>query len=189
MKHDNVAMDKNNSHLGGNLKHLDPETFSENVWNYILDNFKINSMLDVGSGLGFTSKWFKDRGVNVISIEGLPDNVKNSITPTISHDLTLGAYCAEVDLVLCIEVVEHIEEKYLDNLLDTLCCGKYLIMTHAVPGQKGYHHVNCKDSWYWIHHMSQRDYSLDVKSSLDIQKIAKNDNATWIAQNAMVFKK
>jgi hypothetical protein len=45
MKHDNVAMDKNNSHLGGNLKYLDPETFSEHVWNYIIDNFKINSIL------------------------------------------------------------------------------------------------------------------------------------------------
>jgi len=68
-------------------------------------------------------------------------SVEVSLYPAIQHDLTKGAVFARVDLVLCQEVVEHIEEKYLENLLDSFATGKYVLMTHAVPGQGGHHHV------------------------------------------------
>jgi SAM-dependent methyltransferase len=178
------------THLGGNLKSIDKGTYSELVWNYILEKYKIKSLLDVGSGLGFTSQWFADKGLQVTSIEGLTENVVNSKIPTIEHDLTVSPFVKDdIDLVLCIEVVEHIEEVFLSNLLDTLCCGKFLLMTHAIPGQKGYHHVNCQESAYWVYHIEKRGFDLIESDSLEIRKLAKKDGAKWIAQNAMIFRK
>lgn len=186
----NLVTNSTHSHLGGNLNTIDPGTYSELVWKYLLENFKIKKILDVGSGIGYTSRWFIDQDIDVVSIEGLEDNVKNSVVPTLLHDLTIAAYIGEdIDFVVCIEVVEHIEEKYLDNLLTTLTCGNYLLMTHAVPGQKGYHHVNCQPSQYWITHLKNKGFFLLENESLEIRNLAIIDNARWIAQNAMIFKK
>lgn len=177
------------SHLGGNLSFIDKETFSELVWKFILTSYNPTTLLDVGSGLGFTSEWFINHGVNVTSIEGLRENVINAKVPTIEHDLTISSFKKNVDIVICIEVVEHIYEDFLNNVLDTLCCGRMLLMTHGIPGQKGYHHVNCQPSEYWISHITSRGYMLLEKDSVKIRELASIDGAKWIAQNAMVFKK
>ena len=64
------------------------------------------------------------RGGRVIAVEGFRDSVEVAHYPDIQHDLTAGAVFTHVDLVHCQEVVEHIEEKYLGNLLDSFASGK-----------------------------------------------------------------
>jgi 2-polyprenyl-3-methyl-5-hydroxy-6-metoxy-1,4-benzoquinol methylase len=145
--------------------------------------------MDVGSGAGHAANWFSQQGLAVTAVEGLEENVKNSKYPASLHDLTAGAFFKEVDLVNCIEVVEHIEEQFLDNLLTTLCQGNYIFMTHAVPGQKGWHHVNCQNSEYWISHLEKKNFSLLVEDSKIVQELAGKDAAIHIARNGMIFKK
>jgi hypothetical protein len=182
------VIDDAKQHLGGNFAEGDPATFSAAAWEYIIKRFNIKSMLDVGSGRGYAGKWFLDQGISVTAIEGLSDNVVNSIIPTIEHDLTAASFVKNVDFVNCIEVVEHIEEKYLDNLLDTLCCGKYVLITHAVPGQPGWHHVNCQPSEYWISHFKRKNFSLMTEESVKIREFALSDGGLHIARNGMIFK-
>lgn len=65
-------------------------------------------------------------------------------------DLTKGPYnTLPVDLLTCVEVVEHIEEQYVDNLFDTLTQGNIILMPHAQPGTNGEYHVNEKSDQYW----------------------------------------
>jgi SAM-dependent methyltransferase len=182
------VIDDNKQHLGGNFAEGDPATFSAAAWNYIIKKFNIKSVLDVGSGRGYAGKWFLDQGLEVTAIEGLSDNVLNAIIPTIEHDLTISSFKKNVDFVNCVEVVEHIEEKYLDNLLDTLCCGKYVLITHAVPGQPGWHHVNCQPSEYWISHFKKRNFILMDNESTEIRNLALSDGGLHIARNGMIFK-
>lgn len=190
MNKQNLIVSEDKPHLGGNLSKIDPDTFSVNVWKFLIEKCQFNSVMDVGSGLGFTSKWFIDHGFDVTSIDGLPENAKNAVVPTIEHDLTKSSYIKEnVDIVICIEVVEHIEESYIENLLETLCCGKFLLITHAIPGQKGYHHVNCQPSEYWINHLKEKKFSLLEQESIHIRTLAAQDGAKWIAQNGMLFQK
>jgi len=189
MKKNKLVFDNNKPHLGGNLEDGDPETFSSLVWKFLIETCSPKKILDLGSGRGHTSKWFIDQGFDVVSVDGLEENVKLSIVPTILHDLTESSFKFDVDLVICIEVVEHIEEIYIDKLLDSLCNGKYLYMTHAVPGQTGYHHVNCQPSEYWINHLEKRNYRLLVNESEESRRLATLDKAKWISQNGMLFKK
>jgi 2-polyprenyl-3-methyl-5-hydroxy-6-metoxy-1,4-benzoquinol methylase len=182
------VIDNRNQHLGGNFAEGDPATFSPIAWKFIIERFSIKSMLDIGSGRGYAAKWFLDQGLDVTAIEGLYENVINSVVPTIKHDLTISSYKKHVDFVNCIEVVEHIEVKFIDNLMDTLCNGKYVLITHAIPGQKGWHHVNCQPSEYWISNFEKRNFKFLHNDSLIIRKLAESDGGLHIARNGMIFK-
>jgi SAM-dependent methyltransferase len=182
-------IDENKPHLGGNTIRPDKNTWSPSSWTYLIEKFDIKKMTDLGSGQGHTSQWFKEKGVEVTAVEGLEFNVKNSVVPAILHDLTVAPFEQDTDLVLCVEVVEHIEEIYLEFLLTSLCQGKILFMTHAVPGQPGYHHVNCRDSEYWIDHISRKGYNLLEKESQEIRKLADTDKARHLSRNGMIFLK
>ena len=182
-----VVLDKNKPHLGGNSINNNPHTFSPDAYKFIVDKYNIKSVLDVGSGYGHSAKWFADQGLNAIAIEGLQINCDNAIHPTICVDLTETSYKAEVDMVYCVEVVEHVDEKYIENVLDTLCCGKFIFMTHGLPGQRGHHHVNNQLPKYWIDHFAKRGFVQVEEDSSTIRELA--GTGTHIRESAMFFAK
>jgi hypothetical protein len=175
-------------HLGGSITVGDPFTYSPLVWDYVIDRFCITSALDLGSGCGNASFYMHKRGVRVVAVEGLRASIEVSLYPAIQHDLTKGAVFAHVDLVHCQEVVEHIEDKYLGNLLDSFATGKYVLMTHGVPGQDGYHHVNLQPSEYWIDHLSKRGFRLLKEDTNRIRLLARRDGAQYLSSTGMIFK-
>jgi hypothetical protein len=176
-------------HLGGNFALGDPACFSASAFRYCLDNFDIKTVMDLGSGQGHTARWFLDRGCAVTAVEGLPENVHRAVVPTMQHDLVTGAYIHPVDLTICIEVVEHVPAEFVHNLVDTLANGRWILLTHAVPGQRGWHHVNCQPSQYWIDLLAQRGYLLLKEHSQKIRELARGDQAQHIARNGMLFEK
>jgi hypothetical protein len=179
--------DRSEPHLGGNVAEGDPFTFSPAVWQYAIDRFAVSSVLDLGSGLGYASEYFFRKGMRVIAVEGLADNVRNAVYPTLRLDLSSSRVYCKVDLVHCQEVVEHIEEKYLNNLLSSLCCGKYVLMTHALPGQPGHHHVNLQPREYWVEHMRRRGYAYLEEDSERIRRLATSEGAKYVAASGLVF--
>lgn len=183
------ALDPNKPHLGGNFIEVNPSTYCPAVWSHIIKKYNIKSVMDVGSGRGHAAKWFASQGLQTTAVDGLEDNIINAVYPSILCDLTEGSYTTAVDLVNCIEVVEHIEEKYLNNLLDTICSGRYLFMTHGLPGQEGHHHVNCQPTDYWLTHLRNRGF-IELKSdSVDLRKIASSTKAHHIKDTGMLLAK
>jgi hypothetical protein len=177
-------------HLGGNKLKGDPCTFCPSSWQYIFEKFDVKTAIDLGSGLGYAAQWMQQSGIHVTPVDGLDYNVENSLVPAIKHDLTKGPLVNEtVDFVNCIEVVEHIEEEYVDNLMQSLTLGNFALITHAVPGQKGWHHVNCQPSSYWIDKFKEKGFELLEQESAEIQKLAEADGAKHIARNGMLFKR
>lgn len=182
--------DDNNLHLGGNKLKGDPCTFAPTSWSYIIQKFNIKTAIDLGSGLGYAAKWFFEQGVDITPVDGLEFNVANSLIPAIQHDLTKGNLeHSKVDFINCIEVVEHIEEKFLPNLMKTFSLANFVLITHAVPGQKGWHHVNCQDSDYWINNFKNYGFELLEEDSKEIRKLAENDGAKHIHRNGLLFRK
>ena len=179
--------DESKPHLGGNSSVINPHTFATQSWKYVIDKYNIKSVLDVGSGYGFAPKWFSEQGLTAYAIEGLQKNVDNAVYPTECVDLTERSYTVNVDMVNCIEVVEHVEEKYLDNLLTTITCGKYLFMTHGLPRQRGHHHVNNQHSQYWIDHLATRGFTKSEEDSKNIQDLARRYKVKHIAESGMFF--
>ncbi len=174
-------------HLGGNIKEGDPYTYCPGVWNYVIKRFCIASVLDLGSGIGNAANYFFSDKIKTIAVEGLVENVRNSYYPAICHDLTKGPVVTVVDMVHCQEVVEHIEERYLDNLLSSLTCGRIILMTHALPGQDGHHHVNLQPMAYWVKHVAARGYDLLVEDTNRIRAIAGQERAVYMRDAGLLF--
>lgn len=159
-----LIIDNNFPHLGGNVYGGDKHTYNPILWDYLIKSFNIKSVLDVGGGEGQSLEYFLKCGCKGLMIDGLESNItcaKSKNIPSIKHDLVDGPFIANmnIDLVWCCEVVEHIDEKYIDNLLNTITQGQYLALTHATPRQKGYHHVNCQTKEYWLTKLNVRKFN------------------------------
>lgn len=174
-------------HLGGNMREGDPFTFAPTVWKYMIDRFAVQSVLDLGSGTGYAADWFDKSGVKTLAVEGFHENVINSKYPSFLLDLEKGFVTTRVDLCHCQEVVEHIKEEYKENLMKTMICGEVVLMTHAVPGQSGHHHVNLQPAEYWINEFKAYGYHLLSEDTDRIRKLAKLDGAIFLMNTGMIF--
>lgn len=171
------------SHLGGYIPEGDDLTYMPDVWGHLVKKFNIKSVLDIGCGTGKNLEWFD--GLEVLGIEGEPEAVSLCKVPVLQHDYTLGALTLgkNYDLCICTEVVEHIEQKYEDNWFATMKCASRVLMCHALPGQGGWHHVNCQTSEYWIKRFADHGF---VKTDEVEQFVDKK--ALWGRNTLMLFE-
>ena len=167
-------------HLGGYIIGGDPNTYAPEIWDWMI-TFGIKSIIDLGCGEGYATKYFIDNGVEAIGIEGSIIAINNSPVKNniILHDYTLGPFIPnkKYDAIWCCEFVEHVEEKYISNFLETFKQTKYIIMTHALPGQGGFHHVNEQMSDYWISRIEKENFTYDHNISLYLRKLTE---AKWM---------
>jgi hypothetical protein len=182
-----TAHDEASPHLGGGIKLGDPFTWCPSVWDYLISRFGIETAMDLGSGCGNAAAYFYRKGVRVIAVEGHEASVRTSLYPAIRHDLTKAPVVTRVDLVHCQEVVEHIEEVFLDDLLSSMLSGKIIAMTHAVPGQPGFHHVNLQPQAYWVSQFARRGAVLLEEDTRRVRELARRDDAQYMATTGLVF--
>lgn len=178
---------KDAPHLGGNVVDGDPFAYAPAVWDYLIKRFCVSSVLDLGSGLGHASDWFHKAGMKVIAVDGMESNVQRAIFPTVQLDLTKAAVSCRVDLTHCQELVEHVEEAFVDNVVRSLACGKIIVMTHAFPGQGGHHHVNEKPMQYWLDHLARFNCHALVEDTNRVRKLAAAEGATYLAKSGLVL--
>ncbi len=176
-----------NPHLGGNALEGDPASFAPSTWDFLINRFCISSVLDLGSGTGHAAEYFFRKRMKVIAVEGSLYNTVKSVYPTICHDLTKGPVLCQVDLVHCVELVEHIEKKYLKNIIDSLLCGKYIAMTAAHVGQGGHHHVNEQPNEYWISRLKNEGCDFLEGDTARLRELAHKEGCAWFATNGMIF--
>ncbi len=151
-------------HLGG---HMQMSWVDEPVLDYLIARYNVKSMLDVGCGLGAMVDLAASKGVLSMGVDGDPQVTGLHIT---QHDYTMGPFLIghivdQVDLIWCVEFVEHVEQQYQDNYLATFDAGRVLFLTAAYPGQGGYHHVNEQPMEYWVDLLTARGWVLDQEAT------------------------
>ena len=181
------TLNNSESHLGGNINFGDPHTHSPDSWDYLIKRFSPRSVLDVGSGRSYSSSYFYRAGLQVIAVDGLRENCEKAVYPTLQVDLSKTSVFCPVDLVHCQELVEHVEEQYVENVLQTLANGRFIVMTNALPGQGGYHHVNEKPTEYWIAHLERYGYSVLPEDTNRLRRIAANEGAIYLAKTGLIL--
>lgn len=150
-------------HLGGYVAGGDPDTLYPEMWAWLVQREGIQLALDVGCGDGAAKRIFYDLGVSVIAIDG----VMQADPTIIVHDYTTGLSPLHKvggpmpDLVWSCEFVEHVEAQYVPNFMADMVRAPLVLMTHATPGQPGWHHVNCQDGGYWRNVFHEHDYYVD----------------------------
>jgi SAM-dependent methyltransferase len=185
-----IAMDPHDPALGGNIIGGDPQTFHPALWDYLINRFTIKSMLDIGCGEGHCLRYCAELGLKVKGFDGLSANVERAVAPITLHDLRSGPFHWRADLVHCCEVVEHIEERYAGNVLRTMANGRVIAMTHAVPGQAGYHHVNCQPSDYWIQKVEAMGYLYRPRETEEGKAaITASGRWTYFLSSGLIFER
>jgi len=160
--------------------------------------FHPRTVVDLGCGVGIYLKIFKD--LNVKNIVGYDrskaaqnlfccDNkcfVLADLRKPICHP-TINYY----DLCLCMEVAEHIEEKYVHIFLDNVTFfSKTIVFTAADVQQPGLGHVNLKPKSYWLNLFKDECFIFDKKLTLKIRKEMEQQKVIeWIPNNLMILKK
>jgi hypothetical protein len=181
------VIDRERPDLGGNLRHGDIHTWTPLLWRYFFERFGIRSMLDVGCGEGHAVLFFHRLGIPAHGIDGLDANVRCARTPIALHDLLAGPYVMPVDFVWSCEVAEHIVPEKVEYFVDTLANGRIIAMTHAVPGQGGYHHVNCQPAEYWIELITRRGYRLSEDNEIFVEISRKELTWNYFSRTGLVF--
>lgn len=171
-----------------------PSTYSaRKILDLLTSTLNVESVLDVGCGAGIWMRESLSQGIRKVrGVDGPwmrdAEFVVNPDLITLT-DLRAGFDLGEdFDLVLCMEVAEHIEDKYSDHVLDCLCRhGDTVCFSAAIPGQGGVHHVNEKYQSYWADKFQSMGYD-----TYDIirPKIWGIDSIDfYYAQNALVYSK
>lgn len=112
------------------------------------------TVLDLGAGDGWWCKSFHDMGSNAWAVE-LHGEAREFIPKQvqfIQHDLTKPVNLnAVADLVICLEVAEHLPKPAAGVLVMTICkhASQHILFSSAPPGQRGTGHINLQPQEFW----------------------------------------
>jgi predicted TPR repeat methyltransferase len=166
-------------------EHLFIPELSKEINYYIVKN-NIKTVYDFGCGRGEYLQKIKemDDKIEATGFEGEQTNgiYSNILKADLSKDLNLSP----VDLVISIEVGEHIpkqfEQTFINNITNSST--KHAILSWAVEGQYGLGHVNCQNNSYVIAEMNKRGWVFNEAEAL---KMRHNMPDIWIKNTLMVF--
>lgn len=136
----------------------------ENIIQSILPNEKTRRVCDVGCGTGNWLSVFKKNGWGVMGFDGTPYSDELCIEKKEFQQCDLHEkidFSDKFDLVLCLEVAEHIAESHSDQLIDRLT--KYsdiILFSAAIPFQMGQGHLNEQYPSYWISKFEKKGYKV-----------------------------
>lgn len=167
----------------------EPVAFDEGLIKSVIDFYKPIKSLDLGCGLGYFVAYLREQGVDAWGVEA-EDLGKHFKSPghQIRKDLSQSLELQEkFDLVICLEVVEHIprdfEEIVFDNIVRHM--SKYLLFSGATVGQQGTGHINERPESHWFLHLIKRGLVLRYQASLDVRLSC---TLPWYAKNASIWE-
>ncbi|MEO7311371.1 MAG: methyltransferase domain-containing protein [Chitinophagaceae bacterium] len=159
----------------------------------LMEMFSPSSVVDVGCGTGTFLRVFKEYGVQKIT--GLDggwvnrDKLMIGNNEFIETDLEKPVDLPQkYDLVICLEVVEHLVETSADSIISSLVrLGDTIIFSAAFPGQGGQNHINEQPISYW-----QQKFSAHGFEYYDVLRSKLWDNKDvnwWYKQNMFLVTK
>ena len=170
--------------------HNEELPFAKRLSAWISDVLKPAKVLDIGCGPGTYVEEMRKQNLNAFGYD-TDDRVKDK--PFLTQQSLFDVEDTG-DVVICLEVAEHIDSskntEITQTLSNCLAPGGVLIWSAAAPGQGGVGHINCQTKKYW----EQQFAELPVKRLFDVEKelliyIKSGYHMGWFAQNLMVLKK
>ena len=157
----------------------------------ILQLIKPTSIIDVGCGTGTWLSVCKELGVE--DIFGIDGSYVDKGMLLFSEDRFIAANLTEplkvgrtFDLVISMEVAEHIPKKYEELFINSLVSlGPAILFSADIPHRGGIGHVNEQWQDHWARLFKERDYEV-----IDyIRPLVWNNKEVmwWYAQNTLLY--
>lgn len=131
---------------------------------YLIELLKPRSVADVGCGLGTFLKVVRQQGVtDILGIDGkwvdrnkLMIGGDDFLEADLEKPIRLDR---EFDVVLCLEVAEHLRPESADVIVDSLTrLSKRIVFSAATCKQGGQNHINEQEFSYWKQKFEARGY-------------------------------
>jgi SAM-dependent methyltransferase len=156
----------------------------------VIDWLHPRSVLDVGCGFGAWMQAFLDAGVP--SVHGVDSGSSDELTVDAGlytqHDLRDGAPAVadRFDLVVCLELAEHLPATAARRLIDSLCqISDRVLFSAAIPGQGGPRHINEQRQSYWANLFAEQGFA--PYDRLRSQIWADDRVSWWYRQNILLY--
>lgn len=148
----------------------------------IIKQINPKSVLDVGCGIGTWLRAFEENGVqDYCGIDGAYVNRTQLQIPQekfVAADLRKPFLLnRKFDLIISLEVAEHLPENCADNFVSSLVShGDVIIFSAAVPGQGGQYHINEQWPEYWQEKFKSHGF---YYHDIIREKIWTNEKIDW----------
>ncbi len=128
---------------------------------FLIDKFHPQSVVDVGCGNGTFLSVFLENGIkDILGLDGGWVNRSELyidgaffLEKDLEKDLSINR---KFDMVLCLEVAEHLSGDVADNFINNLTnLGDIIIFSAAIINQGGQNHINEQPFDYWIEKFSK----------------------------------
>jgi len=151
----------------------------------------INSVIDVGCGLGTWLSVFNELGVeDIIGMDGswvnrerLYIKKEKFIETDLENPIEISR---KFDLAMSLEVAEHLSESNAENFVKYLTNLSHMVLfSAAIPNQGGTNHINEQWPDYWINLFKKNDFY--VLDWIRGQVWNDSDIEVWYRQNIFLF--
>ncbi len=156
---------------------------------FIAERLRPTSVLDIGCGIGAYLRLLGRLGAGtVLGLDALPAEATvlgagEYTTADLGSPIDLGR---RFDLVICVEVAEHLDPAREAVLIETIArhADRAIVFSAAEPEQPGHGHVNCRPLGYWLDLWRARGWLPDAVESMAMRALA---SLSWFRRNLVVL--
>ncbi|OGO28940.1 MAG: hypothetical protein A2Z16_05045 [Chloroflexi bacterium RBG_16_54_18] len=157
-------------------------TFFDNISEHIAHEIKPGTVLDAGCAMGFLVENLRKRGISAFGIDASEFAIQN-VHPEIQPYCWVGsiseAFPQKYDLIVCIEVLEHLNPGDIENTIKNLCeyCDK-MLFSSSPDDYKEATHQSVQPVENWVTFFAKYGFFHDL-----------DYDATYITPWAMLFRR
>ena len=180
------------THIRYDDKFPSPYTYATRLVPKILEiTGKVESIVDVGGGIGAWCKAFKESGVTRILCIDAPEIEPSELlineSEFYSCDLT-ATFPTPIrcDLAICLELAEHLPPGQSQELVRFLTCSSDIVVFSAsIPGQPGRGHINEQPPVFWKRQF--KEFGFEQWDLIRPRIVFESDIPYWYRQNMFIY--
>ncbi len=152
-------------------------------------------IVDIGCGCGVYSHFFRERGVEVVAIDGVtPPPEESFAVPIELRDIAepFENVWGRFDLAVCFEVAEHIPESLSAPFLENITrLSDTLLLSAAPVDQGGHHHVNEQPKRYWKARLKELGFLYNRRRTGRLMETFKKEKPAfmWMCEQISVYER
>ena len=176
---ENYYQNYNGDDYGRNDKWL---SFFGNIADNIVEKIQPKTVLDIGCAYGLLVESLRDRGCEAFGIDVSDyalSRARGDIIQYLSVDTILRPLSRKFDLIVTIEVIEHVKEDDCETAIQNMCAAADSVLLATTPDDfDDPTHFNVQPPVYWVRQFAKFGFAPDI-----------THDACYLTPYAILFRK